>query len=73
MTKTKINILKNAVHTVPDYPKEGILFRDVTGLLDDATAFSLTIELLSERYKDKGFTKLLAQKQGGFYLVRRWH
>ena len=66
MTETKINILKNAVHAVPDYPKKGILFRDVTGLLDDATAFSLTIELLSEKYKSKGFTKIVGTEARGF-------
>jgi len=66
MTETKINILKNAVHSVPDYPKEGILFRDVTGLLDDAAAFSLTIELLAEKYKNKGFTKIVGTEARGF-------
>jgi adenine phosphoribosyltransferase len=66
MTETKIKILKKAVHTVPDYPKKGILFRDVTGLLDDAAAFSLTIELLVEKYKGEGFTKIVGTEARGF-------
>ncbi|MFT5758144.1 MAG: adenine phosphoribosyltransferase [Alteromonadaceae bacterium] len=66
MTETNIQILKNAIHTVPNYPKKGILFRDVTGLLDDAAAFSLTIELLVEKYKNKGFTKIVGTEARGF-------
>ena len=42
MTESQINILKSAIHTIPDYPKPGILFRDVTGILDDAEAVSYT-------------------------------
>jgi len=60
------NILKNAVHTIPDYPKKGILFRDVTGILDDAAAFSLSINLLKEKYQNKGFTKVVGTEARGF-------
>ena len=45
------NTLINAVHTIEDYPKKGILFRDVTGILDNAEAFKLTIDLLKEKYQ----------------------
>ena len=47
MTPQQTETLKQAIHTVPDYPIEGILFRDVTGILDDAEAFALTIQLVS--------------------------
>ncbi|WP_057832114.1 adenine phosphoribosyltransferase [Colwellia sp. TT2012] len=58
--------LLNAIHTVPDYPVKGIMFRDVTSILEDAQAFSLTIELLAEAYKNKGFTKVVGTEARGF-------
>ena len=66
MTETQQAVLLNAVHTVPDYPKKGIMFRDVTGILDNADAFALTIEMLAEKYKDKGFTKIVGTEARGF-------
>ena len=66
MTETQLSILKQAIHTIPDYPKTGILFRDVTGILDNAEAFALTIELLKEKYKDQGFTKIVGTEARGF-------
>ncbi|WP_019025794.1 adenine phosphoribosyltransferase [Colwellia piezophila] len=58
--------LINAIRTVPDYPEKGIMFRDVTSLLEDAEAFSLTIELLADVYKNKGFTKIVGTEARGF-------
>ena len=47
-------------------PKEGVLFRDVTGILDNAEAFSLSINLLKEKYQNKGFTKVVGTEARGF-------
>lgn len=66
MTETQLSILKQAVHTIPNYPKAGILFRDVTGILDNAEAFALSIELLKEKFKDQGFTKVVGTEARGF-------
>lgn len=66
MNDKNIQLLKNAIHTIPDYPLPGIMFRDVTGLLDDAEAFSLSIKLLAERYKGQGFTKVVGTEARGF-------
>jgi len=60
------NTLLNAVHTIEDYPKKGILFRDVTGILDNAQAFELSIELLKKRYEGQGFTKVVGTEARGF-------
>lgn len=49
-----------------DYPKEGILFRDVTGILDNAEAFKMTIDILKESFKDQGFTKIVGTEARGF-------
>ena len=66
MTDSQLTLLKNAIHTIPNYPKEGILFRDVTGLLDNADAFALTIRLLAEKYKGQGYTKVVGTEARGF-------
>jgi adenine phosphoribosyltransferase len=41
-----LDLIKEAVRTIPDYPKPGVLFRDVTTLLKDAKAYSATCEAL---------------------------
>jgi len=66
MNETQQQQLINAVQTVPNYPVEGVMFRDVTSLLENADAFALTIELLVEAYKDKGFTKVVGTEARGF-------
>ena len=66
MTPTQISTLKNAIRTIPDYPTKGIMFRDVMGLLEDAEAFKLTIDVLAEKYKDGGFTKIVGTEARGF-------
>ena len=62
----QINSLKGSVHTIPNYPKKGIMFRDVTGILDNANAFSLTISLLKEKFQNRGFTKVVGTEARGF-------
>ena len=42
------------------------MFRDVTSLLEDASAFALTIELLKNQFADKGFTKIVGTEARGF-------
>ena len=66
ITEQQQQQLKNAVHTVVDYPKKGIMFRDVTGILDDAEAFALTISVLKEKFENKGFTKVVGTEARGF-------
>ena len=66
MNEQQLLQLKAAIKTIPDYPKEGILFRDVTSLLEDSAAFALTIDLLSKKYKNQGFTKVVGTEARGF-------
>ena len=48
-TAQQLEFLKNSIKSIHDYPKPGILFRDVTSLLEDPKAYALSIELLVER------------------------
>ncbi len=66
MNEQQLAQLKAAIKTIPDYPKEGILFRDVTSLLEDSKAFALTIDLLSKKYENQGFTKVVGTEARGF-------
>ena len=49
--------LKDYIRSIPDYPKKGILFRDITTLIKDEKAFRETIDQIVERTKKFNFTK----------------
>jgi len=66
MNEQQLAQLQAAIKTIPDYPVQGILFRDVTSLLEDAKAFTLTMHLLTEKYKNQGFTKVVGTEARGF-------
>ena len=61
--------LKNYIRTVPDYPKKGILFRDITTLIKDENAFAETINQIVERSKKFNFTKIAAIESRGFVFA----
>lgn len=50
-----VELVKSAIKTVPDYPKQGIMFRDVTSLMQNAAAFKSSIKLLAEYYSAFNF------------------
>lgn len=60
--------LKDAIRTIPDYPRPGILFRDVSTLLGDAEAFGEAVERLTEPYADRGIAKVAGIDARGFIL-----
>jgi len=60
--------IKSKIRTIPNWPKPGIMFRDITTLLHDAPEFSHTIELLVERYKDKKIDLVAGIEARGFII-----
>ena len=66
MNTQQLAQIQSAIKTIPDYPIQGILFRDVTSLLEDSEAFALTLSLLTEKYKNQGFTKVVGTEARGF-------
>lgn len=60
--------IKSKIRTVPNWPKEGIMFRDITTLLQDAPTFNHTIELLLDRYKDKQIDVIAGIESRGFII-----
>jgi len=61
--------LKNYIRSIPDYPKKGILFRDITTLIKDENAFAKTIDQIVERSKKYQFTKIAAIESRGFVFA----
>ncbi|TLU67567.1 adenine phosphoribosyltransferase [Thalassotalea litorea] len=66
MTESDVSYLKSVIHDVPDYPIPGIIFRDITGILDDAKAFQLCIDTMKTRYQEQGITKVVGTEARGF-------
>jgi len=66
MTTSMPNTLKSKIRTIPDWPKPGIMFRDITTLLKDAAGFRHTIDLLFERYKDTKIDLVAGIESRGF-------
>lgn len=56
-TAQQLEYLKNSIQSIEDYPKPGILFRDVTSLLEDPKAYALSIELLTSATKTRVLPK----------------
>ena len=61
--------LKNYIRSIPNYPKKGILFRDITTLIKDENAFAETINQIVERSKKYNFTKIAAIESRGFVFA----
>ena len=61
--------LKNYIRSIPDYPKKGILFRDITTLIKDEKAFSETINQIVERSKKFEFDIIAAIESRGFVFA----
>ncbi|MGF1682569.1 adenine phosphoribosyltransferase [Photobacterium makurazakiensis] len=66
MTQDKLTLIKNSIKSIPDYPKPGILFRDVTSLMEDPAAYQATMQVLIEKYQDQGITKIIGTEARGF-------
>ncbi len=58
--------IKKMIRDVPNFPKEGIIFKDITTLLKDSKGFTETLNKLYELSKDKNITKVLGIESRGF-------
>ena len=61
--------VKQIIRDIPDFPKEGIIFKDITPLLADSSAFGKTINTLKERYADKQIDKVVGVEARGFIFA----
>ncbi len=61
--------LKEFIRSIPDYPKKGILFRDITTLIKNENAFSNSIEQIIEKSKNFKIDKIAAIESRGFVFA----
>jgi adenine phosphoribosyltransferase len=66
MEKSAIERLKRKIRDVPDFPKQGIVFKDITTLLQDAAAFHSAIDLMTEMCASRPADKVVAIESRGF-------
>ena len=66
MSEKNNPVLEKAIRNIPDFPKPGIIFRDITSLIQDGAAFKKTIDLLSNKYKGKQINKVVGVEARGF-------
>jgi adenine phosphoribosyltransferase len=62
------NHLKDFIRDVPDFPKKGIVFKDITPLLRDPRAFREAVDAFSENYRHQGISLVVAAEARGFIL-----
>lgn len=58
--------LKSLVRTIPDYPKKGILFRDITTLIEHPEGFRQSVEMMAEAHRGLGITHVAGIEARGF-------
>lgn len=63
-----VDQLKSMVRDIRDFPKEGILFKDLTPLLSDAKSFAKAVDMLADRYKDQKVDLVVGVEARGFVI-----
>ncbi len=61
-----IDVLKSHIRDIPDFPKPGILFRDITPLLASPSGLGLAVELLANPFRGKGIDLVVGAESRGF-------
>ena len=62
-------VLLDNLRCIPDFPKKGINFRDVTTLYKNAECMQIMLDEMYELYKDKGITKIVGVESRGFVMA----
>ena len=69
MTKYQNAIeLSRKIRNIPNFPEDGIQFKDITPLLNSNDSFRLLSEILLEKYENKGITKVVGIESRGFWV-----
>jgi len=66
MDKGQLTRIRTAIRDVPDFPKEGIIFKDISTLLNDPILFAQSVDLLHDMVKDHSFDAIAAIESRGF-------
>ncbi len=68
MAEAMIDMLKGKIRDIPDFPKPGVVFKDITPLLADSQAFRAALDLLGDRYRDRGIQVVVGVEARGFII-----
>ncbi|MFB3108295.1 MAG: adenine phosphoribosyltransferase [Candidatus Binatia bacterium] len=60
--------IRQIIRDIPDFPKPGVVFKDITPLLSSAPLFKRTIDLMAERYQGRGVDTILGIESRGFII-----
>lgn len=65
----RVALIQNTIRNIPDFPQPGIQFKDISPVLENATAFRAVIDLFTEACRDRGIAKLAAIDARGFLFA----
>jgi adenine phosphoribosyltransferase len=66
MSNERVDYIRSKIRDVPDFPKPGILFKDITPVLADPRAFNLCLDLMAERYDGQNIDSIVGIESRGF-------
>lgn len=66
--ESQLELLRKTIRTIEDFPKPGISFKDISPLFSDAECLNAMLDILFEKYKDAGITKVCGIESRGFLL-----
>ena len=70
MTEANYDIdIESLITDIPDYPKEGVVFKDITTLLRDPQGFAAVIDRIADHFVGKGVTKVVGAEARGFLIA----
>ena len=64
-----VDTLKSYIRDIPDFPKPGVVFKDITPLLAHPDAFTSTIDALADQFRDRPIDKVLGIEARGFIIA----
>ncbi len=63
-----VDLISSLIRDVPDFPKPGILFKDITPVLQDSAGLKASVDLFVQRWQDQGIEKIVGIESRGFLL-----
>ena len=69
MKENQLNTIRNAIRDIPDFPKKGIVFKDITTLLNDPTLFVQSVDLMEQLVNDFSFDAVAGIESSGFIFA----